>query len=261
MFDIPYTATVTTAKLPKLVVPMLEKHFGVSFRIKAKHQQDSWLYLALVNTGIGKDHSGLYVVHTSGTASNDKSLQFKIYREEECPRQGAKCPQALLGATAALRTDSAFARISTTYNESMALFREQMSFESVFLFHGSGYRHPSMDKTIVAWQKDAIGSFDRVRVIALDSIGDVMYLDCDITSIAQHGFSRLDPDSHPPVFESNGAAELVTLGTMVFQSTASGLQVAGAAPTVSQLIQYRRERMEAAHKVAADKAAPKILFL
>ncbi|WGK63428.1 hypothetical protein QAO71_17960 (plasmid) [Halopseudomonas sp. SMJS2] len=261
MFDIPYTATVTYAKLPKLILPMLEKHFGVSFRIKAKHQQDSWLYLAVVNKDSSKEHSGLYVVHSNGSATKDKSLQFKVYREAECPVSGAKCPQSLLEATAAFRTDSAFARISTTYNESMALMRGQGSYGSVYLFHGAGYKHPSMDVNIAAWQKKEFVSFDRIRIIALDSIGDMFHLDCDETSIFQHGFSSLDPDLHTPVYENPGAGELITLGSMFFQSTACGLQVAGAAPTESQLKQYRRERMAAAHQVAAEKAVPIILFL
>lgn len=260
MFDFPYTAAVSPAKLPKLVVAMLEMHFGVSFMIKAKHQHDNWLFLALINTGNSNDRSGLYVVHSSGTASNGKSLQFKVFREDECPRPGAKCPQEILDVTSMFRTESAFAEVSRTYNESMATLTAG-SFDSVYLCHGDGYQHPHMDIKIVAWKKREIVPFDRLRVVALDSAGEGYDLDLDSASMAQHGFSILDPRAYAPVFEAKGAGELVILGQMVFQSTGSGLQVVGTEPTPSQLKTFRRDRMASRHKVATENAVPTLLFL
>jgi hypothetical protein len=261
MFDTLYTATVTKAKLPGMVLSMLRNHFNADLRLEAKHSNNGWLYLAVLDSDRTAGYSGLYVVHYTGFGSKSKSLEFKVYQESECPHLGAMCSQNLLDLTEAFRAETNFALLSQAYNCSTNVLQNAKTHPPVFLFHGDGYQHPAMDFKIVGWISKSVRRFNRILAVAVDSIGDEMNLDFDKTSIFQHGFTHLDPDSYGPVFEPDGAGELVTLGSMVFETTPLGLQVAGAAPTSAQYGAYRRERMAATHALAAPAPMTRPIFL
>ncbi len=261
MFDTLFTTTVRKTGLADLVVKKLNEHFGVTLKLKAKYAANGWLYLATVNTDRSGKHSGLYVIHSSTAATKGKSIQFKVYQEAECPVSGAMCSQKLLDLTAAFRTNPSFASLSKAYEVSTLVLENTKCEEPVYLFDGDGFNHPSMSNRIVAWRPKKSTVPNRILVIALDAIGDELHLDCDITSMRQHGFVELDPASYEPAFSADDGEPLVTLGSIAFQRTASGLEIAGSTPSKDQLAAYNLERMRAAHRVTIRTPSFQDLFL